>query len=156
MESLHAQMRQMKSQYMTDFYSSAENDARLEQETDEMKKKLPSVLAAIGQNLASGDEKLQLKQPADGTEGFTIVMPADDFWRVKEFAVSATCEKATVQLTVTDGQWERMANQLGSWADWTDAKMVYSGKLVESKIAEVLEREFLSWYRFAMHPEKVQ
>lgn len=156
MENFHEEMRQTKSKHMNEFCASAENEARLERETKEMTEKLPGVLAAIGQNLISEDESLQLKQPADGTDGFTVVRPADQFWKVKEFAVSATCKKGKIEVTVTDGQWERMANQLGSWADWTDTKTVYSGKLVEAKIIEALEREFLSWYAFAMKSEMVQ
>lgn len=101
-----------------------------------------------------GDPNLIHNAPMDGGLGFTLILPSDEMWLSKAFYVTATVADtngAKVRIQVSDGRWEQVPNYLGSYADWTDQKVVFEGAFDAKRIRQTLEAAFLEWYRH-IHP----
>jgi hypothetical protein len=102
----------------------------------------------------AGDPKLSHKHPMEGGLGFTLVLSSEEMWLSKAFYVTAKVadtDGAKVTIQVSDGRWEQVPNYLGSYADWTDQKVVYEGTFDAKQIRQTLEAAFLEWYRH-IHP----
>lgn len=114
--------------------------------TSSIKEKIKSILQEISEEFAQGDKKLLVvASDSENSPGFSIsygeILP--------KFSVTTTIHDESFDLHITDGHWEQIQGTLGSWADWTDDKIVYSGGPDTTAIRHSLETPFLEWYQFA-------
>lgn len=121
------------------------------QEKQQLIQKQIEQLIALFDEFAShvehGDEKLETKVTKGNAPG-VIIGFLDSHFSTARYVVKSVCQINSVQVSVTDGRWEEMPSQHGLWGNWSDERIIYSGKFRDAPIREALERTFMVWYKW--------
>ncbi|WAH36398.1 hypothetical protein [Alicyclobacillus dauci] len=132
-----ASLSQLDSQASVQTSTSTSSDILLD---------LQHVFNELANQAKRADSDLEVKVTGGSTPGMTAGFLNSHF-NTPRFIVKTQFTGDTVQLNVTDGDWQEAGNQHGLWGNWVDESVVYHGKFDDVLIRSALEKAFLTWYK---------
>lgn len=149
--SLQRQMKQIANQQQQKQKQELEENERLNQARQEMIHAATEILHKLASEIAQADERLSMEESSEGNSlGTVIYYKKRTASMTPSFRLSVTCLPDTVEVSISDGNWQQIKGVLGAWADWTDQQKKYVGPLISETIRQSIEPAFLKWYKSAM------
>ena len=123
--------------------------------TQQTQKRMSELLLDLGREWGQRDEWVRVEFSGGSSESGASINPGLDVtyggeggtWSSPTFSIATVCNADRVEVTVSDGHWDSVANVHGNWGTWTDQRLVYQGDVRTPVIRRRLQEAFLPWYK---------